>query len=99
MSSSAAAVTEDLFLLAGIGIPLSLITIFLLYLISTGRWEDTKRIGPLLSVPTALAGAAIVFRNYYITTDWVRYLSDAMILFAYAIGLYLIVREFKLARW
>ncbi len=99
MNSSAAAAKaeEDLFLLAAIGIPVALITIFLVYLITTGRWEDTKRVGPLLSVPGLVVGAAVVFRTYY-ASDWGRNLSNGMIVVAYAIGLYLIVREFKLAR-
>ena len=93
----AAATGEDLFLLAALGIPVSLIVIFVIYLISTGRWDDVKRIGPLLSVPGIVTGAAVVFRTYY-KSDWGQYLSNAMILIAYAIGLYLIIREFNLAR-
>ena len=96
-STAAAKAEEDLFLLAAIGIPVALITIFLVYLITTGRWEDTKRVGPLLSVPGLIVGAAVVFRNYY-ASDWGRNLSNGMIIVAYGIGLYLIVREFKLAR-
>ena len=96
-STVAAKAEEDLFLLAAIGIPVALITIFLVYLITTGRWEDTKRVGPLLSVPGLIVGAAVVFRNYY-ASDWGRNLSNGMIVVAYGIGLYLIVREFKLAR-
>jgi hypothetical protein len=96
-TSVAAAAGEDLFLLAALGIPMSLILIFVIYLISTGRWDDVKRIGPLLSVPGVVTGAAVVFRAYY-QSEWGQYLSNAMILIAYAIGLYLIIREFNLAR-
>lgn len=97
MSSSATAAAADLFLLGALGIPVSLIVIFVVFLISTGKWNDVKRIGPLLSVPSVVVAAAVVFRNYY-QSDWGRYLSDAMILIAYSIGLYMITKEFKLVK-